>query len=128
MAEGSRRVLQANNERGGRMTKREIEILEEMRKTINSDQCDSYYETSDLEKHMLDKAISELKKSCTEPTNCLVLRANAYITQDNLNHYRRTFEEQMLSGVVVIPAMFDIVCVTKDTEIKMEGMHNDKHE
>ena len=110
------------------MTKQEIEILEEMRKTINSDQCDSYYETSDLEKHMLDKAISELKKSCTEPTNCLVLRANVFLTQDSLNDCKRMFEEQMLSGVVVIPAFFDVVCVPKDTEIKMEGMCYDEHE
>lgn len=110
------------------MTKREIEILEEMRKTINCDQCDSYYETSDLEKHIFDKAISELKESCKEPANCLVLKPNAYLSQNSLNHYRRMFEEQMLSGVVVIPAVFDIVCVPKDTEIKMEGMCYDKHE
>ena len=87
------------------MTIRLMEILEEMRRAINCNQ----------------EAISELKKSCKEPKNCLVLRAQFGMTYKNMKDYHDNFERQMKTGVVVIPHYFDVIYVPEGVEVRTEA-------
>ena len=91
------------------MTIRLMKILEEMRRAINCNQ----------------KAISELKQSCTESTNCLVLKPQIRMTYEKMKRYHDDFERQMKTGVVIVPCYFDVICVPSNTDLEVQ---HDKYE
>ena len=90
------------------MTIRLMELLEEMRRAINCNQ----------------KAISELKQSYTESTNCLVLKSQIRMTYEKMKMYHDNFEIQMKTGVVIVPHYFDVICVPSNTDLEVQDGKN----